>query len=332
TVSLLGKIFKATWPDSLVAGNIRDTVLFEALKKIKPASRLVLELSSWQLEIMDKHKQKLPLAVVTNILPDHLNRYNSLADYARAKAAIVRWQNKNNQAVLNYDNPRTRALAKQTKAKVYWFSLRRPVKRGCYLSAGWVYWRDKKINRLFKVEEIKLKGQHNLANVLAAAVVANLMGVSNKILLKVLKSYTGLHDRLELVRNFGGKKFYNDTAATAPVATVAALQTFLGQPVVLIAGGQDKNLPYQELAKQIVKSQAILITLPGTATDKLVDNLPKNYPYLAASQMKQAVTLANRSLLGSGIVLLSPGAASFGLFKHEFDRGEQFKVAVKELI
>ncbi len=332
TVNLLGQIFKASWPYSFAAGNIRDTVLFEILKKIKPVSRLVLELSSWQLEVMDLHSQRLPISVVTNILPDHLNRYKSLADYAKAKGSIVRWQTTKDRAVFNYDNDRTRRLAKLTKAKVYWFSTRSLVSRGCYIDRGWLIWRDKKNTRLIKVSDLKLTGDHNLSNILAATTAACLIGAPFNKIKKVLKNYSGLHDRLELVASYKERKFYNDTAATAPVATVAGLKVFSGQPLALIVGGQDKNLSYVDLARQILLSQAVVVMLPGTATDKLIKELPVDYSYMLADSMEQAVSLADQLLIGPGVVLLSPGAASFGLFKHEFDRGRQFKLAVKKLI
>jgi UDP-N-acetylmuramoylalanine--D-glutamate ligase len=193
------------------------------------------------------------------------------------------------------------------------------------------YWRDHdKSVKIFSASDVTLPGQHNLMNILAAATAALSFGVPPSAIKRVARNFRGLHDRLELVRVVRGVKFYNDTSATSPDAVVAALNT-LGRPVVLIAGGSDKKLSYGNLADMIKKQVSALILLPGTATAKLQRSLAGYKKIFLVNDMKSAVVLASRLSPAHGYVLLSPGAASFGLFKHEFDRGEQFRHAVRRL-
>ncbi|MDZ4229999.1 MAG: UDP-N-acetylmuramoyl-L-alanine--D-glutamate ligase, partial [Candidatus Veblenbacteria bacterium] len=216
TVSLLGAMLRHTWPRTVVAGNIRDTVLFDALDRLTPRTPLALELSSWQLELVGKHQLRIPLAVVTNVLPDHLNRYPSFAAYARAKSFIFTYQDKQDALVLNYDNPITRGFAQRARGRVYWVSLRRAVPRGCFVRGVVVHWRDGAVNeRLFSVSDLVLTGEHNLYNALSAAAAARLMGVTPSSICQAIRSFQGLHDRLELVRTMGGVRFVNDTTATS---------------------------------------------------------------------------------------------------------------------
>ena len=332
TVSLLGDMMKYAWPKTVVAGNIRDTLLFDVLDKLNKKSAAALELSSWQLEVVGKYKLRIPLAVITNVLPDHLNRYSSFASYIKAKTMIFSGQNAKDVLVLNWDNSVTRKLAIKARAKVYWFSVRQPVARGCFVSGQAVYWRDqKKTKLLYNRYDLKLIGDHNLANTLAASTAAVLMGVPFKYICRAVKNFKGLHDRLEFVRLVGGTSYYNDTTATSPDATISALSSFKKQPIVLIAGGTDKKLSYQKMAQIIRRRVKALVLLPGTATVKLQRELKNYHRQLLASSMPEAVKLARQLTPPGGVVLLSPGAASFGLFKHEFDRGEACKRAVKNL-
>ncbi len=332
TAALLGAMLKRWNKKTVVAGNIRDQVMFDVLDKLTPAAPVVLELSSWHLEVMGAHHQRLPLAVVTNVLPEHLNRYRNMADYARAKANLFRYQRAEDSVVLNYDNPVTRGFAKLAPSRVYWFSVTKSVTRGAYVQKDAVYFRDgRKRVKLFQLSDLKLAGTHNRANVLAAATAGYLAGVPPAKIRAGVRVFHGLHDRLEWVAEVHGVRYYNDTTATAPVATQAALEAFSGQNVVLIAGGADKSLDYTELARDIRRSVACLVLLPGTATVKLQAALKGFRRVLLARNMPKAVHLASQVVPPRGVVLLSPGAASFGVFKHEFDRGEQFVRAVRRL-
>lgn len=332
TTSLLGEIVKSKFKNTVVAGNIRDTVMFQGLKKINKQTTAILELSSWQLELMGEHRIRVPVAMVTNILPDHLNRYKSMADYAQAKANIFKYQKKEDVLILNADNDWCLKMAKQCQSQIYWFSVSQPVKTGCFVEKGIVKWRDlSKTENILTIKSIKLLGVHNLENILAAVVGAKVCGVPNKNIQQTVQKFTGLHDRMELVREVKGVKYINDTAATAPVASSAALKSWPRNKVVVIVGGQDKKLPYQDLVKDLKKYAAHVVMLPGTASNKILLGL-KNFKKISlVSDMETAVIRSAQVAKRGQVVLLSPGAASFNLFKHEFDRGQQFIKFVKKL-
>lgn len=333
TVSWLGEMLRRSWPRAIVAGNIRDTLLFEVLDRLTVSTPVALELSSWQLEVVGQHHLRIPVAVVTNVLPDHLNRYPSMADYARAKAMIFAGQEATDAVILNYDNDITKKMSRSALARVYWFSAEHVVPRGCFFKKGSIYWREGrgKNQFLYRQTDIKIPGRHNLLNCLAATCAALVMGVKPKQVYEAVRRFSGLHDRLELVRKLKGVAYYNDTTATSPHATLAALAAFSTEPIILIAGGSDKNLPYKQMAQAIKRRVQAVILLPGTATVKLQRELGLYKNQFLVANMNEAVSLAKSLAAVGSVVLLSPGAASFGLFQHEFDRGQAFKRAVKSL-
>ena len=205
------------------------------------------------------------------------------------------------------------------------------VPKGVFIKNHAVIFKDGKKEKLFNLKDIKLVGEHNISNVLAAALTAKLAGVPNKYISRGIKTYPGLHSRLELIKEKGGIKFYNDTTATTPDATTAALKAFTTRRVVLIAGGKNKNLKYRDLAQVIKQRVKELILLPGTATDLLVKQLPISFKVNLVDNMQRAVKLAVKYSGPGDYVILSPGAASFGLFVNEWDRGKQFVNVVKKL-
>lgn len=332
TVSVLGTILREKWPSTLVAGNIRDTVLFDILDKLTSNSVVVLELSSWQLEVVGQHKLRIPTAVITNVMPDHLNRYKNFASYSQAKANIFRSQNKEDSLILNYDNDVTKKFSRLAKSRVYWFSQKKEIHRGCFVRSGNIYWRNNgKDKLLFKQDDINIIGSHNVANILAASTAAALWGVGATQIKKGIKKFKGLHDRLEFVRKFNNVSYYNDTTSTTPDSAIAALKAFKNKSKILIAGGMDKKLSYKELAEVIKHQSVVVILLPGTATPKIQQALRGYKKQLLARTMNEAVGFARDMAAPDSIVLLSPAAASFGLFLHEFDRGQKFIQAVKLL-
>ncbi|MBI2551807.1 UDP-N-acetylmuramoyl-L-alanine--D-glutamate ligase [Candidatus Uhrbacteria bacterium] len=287
---------------------------------------IVAELSSWLLHHFPTVKKSPNIAVVTNIMNDHLDKYRNIREYIADKENIFRFQKRGDTLVLNYDNAATRAMAKRARGKVVWFSA------------------EKQLPRWVPLEDLQIPGAHNRANALAAAVAADAAGVTRRDIAHVLKTFRGLPNRLELVRTVDGVRYYNDTTATTPEATVAALAT-LGQRqitnhksqitknIVLIAGGADKKLEFRELAKYVKQYCKAVVLLPGTATNKFKP-LITNYqlPITLVKQMKEAVKKAHVLAQSGDIVLLSPAAASFGLFKNEFDRGRQFVDHVRKLV
>jgi len=311
---------------------------------------IVAELSSWLLHHFPTARVSPNIAVVTNIMNDHLNKYRTRHEYIADKENIFRFQNKNDVVVLNYDNSYTQQMAKKAKGKIIWFSTQ-PFKKqqeGIFANltksaivpsmALFVKYKDLQFRwrteMLIQVSDIRLRGEHNLANIMAACAVAQVIGISREDVVAVLKSFNGLPNRLELVREINGVKYYNDTTATTPDATIAALKT-LGtgeEKIILIAGGADKKLEYKELVKYIKRYCKALILLPGTATDKLKLEIGNwKLEIQEAQSMQEAVVMAKNSAEKGDIILLSPAAASFGLFKNEFDRGEQFVEEVGKL-
>lgn len=340
TATLVYEILKSRSKNVILAGNIRVSVL-DKLSKIKKDDLVVLELSSWQLEGLEFKKKSPHIAVVTNIMKDHLNRYTGMKEYIEAKKNIFWFQSKNDYLVLNYDDSVVREFAKESRAKIYYYGLNNIDLNNLKGSVG--AWRkdDKLIfgpeqQEILSVGDIKLKGEHNLYNILAAITVAKISGVADQTISKAISMFTGLEGRLEITRELRGVLYVNDTTSTTPEATIAALKSFPGKNFILIAGGADKNLDYSELADFMVNSSNIkhIILLAGTATDKLVRELKiRNYGLetVIVFSMREAIKQTHEWVKENEVILMSPGAASFGLFKNEFDRGKQFNDIVSSL-
>lgn len=308
TATLIAELLKTKYK-VVLAGNIRASVL-EELPKVTKDTIVVLELSSWQLEDPKPHRKSPHIAIITNIMPDHLNRHKGMKDYIEAKKLIFKFQKPKNFLILNRDDKIVREFSKEAKAKTIFYSKKRAVKYSKY---------------------IKLAGEHNLNNISAAITVAKIFKILDSTIKKTLKKFKGIEGRLEFVKEIKGVKYYNDTTATTPEATIVALKSFPAGKIILIAGGTDKNLNFKELARVILKKVKVLILLPGTATEKLekasLRPASQRGELVArrAKNMKGAVKIARKNAEKGDIVLLSPGCASFGLFQHEFDRGKQFQ-------
>jgi UDP-N-acetylmuramoylalanine--D-glutamate ligase len=342
TTALIGEMCKAMDPNTVVAGNIRLGAL-DALDGIlagpaKPRP-VVLELSSWQLEGLGEHGRSPHIAVLTNIKQDHLNRYRDMDDYAAAKELLVANQTKDDIAVLNRDDERVRAIGARIKSKALWFSMTTFNRGdGCLLRGDDVVLRLVGRERdILRRGDIQLKGEHNVPNVLAACAAAAAAGVPHKTIKSVVRRFKGVPGRLEEVRFVDGVTYVNDTTATAPDASIAAMRTYnpgMSRRIVLIAGGADKELDFGEWAKEAAKRVKHLVLFPGAATEKMrvalekVSGAPQSTP---AASMEEAVDEARSHAVPGDVVLLSPGCASFGLFSHEFDRGDQFVAEVKRL-
>lgn len=308
TATFVAKLLETKYK-VVLAGNIRTSVL-EGLPRVTKNSIVVLELSSWQLEDLKKYEKSPHIAVITNIMPDHLNRHRGMRDYIKAKKLIFRFQGPEDLLILNNDDKAVRELAKESRSKAIFFS---------------------KLQATNYLKYIQLAGKHNLYNISAALIIARIFKIPAISIKKVLKNFKGIEGRLELIKEIKGVKYYNDTTATTPEATIAALRAFpLSQNIILIVGGTDKKLNFKKLAKEILNRVKALVLLPGTATKKIKKEIKKQ-KVVEVNNMEKAVTEAHRRAKKGDIVLLSPGCASFGLFQHEFDRGEQFKKVVKKL-
>lgn len=310
TTVLLSQMLDAAGFHVVTAGNLRVSMLSQ-LAKITAETRVVLELSSWQLEAFVPHAYSPPLAVITNVLIDHLNRYAGMKDYAAAKQINVRYQDAEDVAVLNKENSRTWKMGKRAPGRVVWFSHRDTVP-GAADSAA--------------------KGAHQRENMAAACAAARVWGANDAAVASAVRNFSGVPHRQELVREWRGIRFINDTTATMPDATVACIKAIQG-PKVLLLGGADKQLIFAHLQTTLkVHQDAIrgIVLLEGSATDRLAAELPLPVAGRFADieeALAQAVVLAR----SGDAVILSPGCASFGMFQHEFERGDAFRAWVAAL-
>ncbi len=338
TVSqLIYHIFKEAQKDTILAGNIGISVL-DILEKITPQTWLVLEISTWQMEGIKNRKFQPQTAVLTNILPDHLDRYPNYKDYIRSEKLIFKHQSPNDNLVINYDNEETVKIKKETGLPIYWFSAKEKIEPGCYLENDKLVFQSGEYKIAFaKISDFLLPGPHNLENILAASTIGFIHNIPGEIILKALKYFPGIPYRLEFIGEFKGVKFYNDTCATTPEATLAALESFPKQSIILILGGKDKKLNYENFGEVIGKNKEIkkIILLQHPAYDaslKILFALKKHLgsdKIILTSNLKVGVEAALQQARVNDIILLSPAAASFGIFENEFDRGDQFNKIVK---
>lgn len=328
TSSLLYKILLDSGLPTVLGGNVAGVETLSLLPQITPETLVVLELSSWQLEGLAPHEISPPVAVMTNIYPDHLNTYDSMEEYAAAKANIFRFQHASDLALFNYDNPWTRSFGNEAPGETWFASIELggSFKRGSTTIAPFIF------------NQTPLVGKHNRENVLLATTTAQLLGVSNENIATTVCNFHGLAHRLAEVAVIKGVRYINDSASTTPIAGRVGVEAFEA-PIVLVAGGNTKHLPLEEWPATIVRRCLDVVLLAGTGTSELL-------PALHAEAAKQGVRVPVRgvfddfikamdtavSLTRPGDVLLfSPGFTSFGMFLNEFDRGDQFVAYVQGL-
>ena len=338
TTLMTGAILQRVKPKTVMAGNLRVSAL-ELLEQIDADTPVVLELSSWQLEAFPPHAVSPHIAAITNIFPDHLNRYRDLDDYANAKAIILRYQQPGDFVVLNSDNKLLTQLAARALGAVVWTSATRALKEGACRDGNLLVWRwGGATQKIMDARELRVPGEHNVANALIALALAAVWGAAPEQIAGALADFRGVEHRQELVGEIGGVRFINDTTATAPAAAIAAIETFApgAAGIVLIAGGADKSLDFAEMARVIVEKVRAVILLEGSATDKLAGSIRKagGASLLAggSDSLSRAVERARETARAGEIVLLSHGCASFGMFANEFERGEQFRKVISQWV
>jgi UDP-N-acetylmuramoylalanine--D-glutamate ligase len=340
TTLLLGAMLREQFPDTVIAGNLRISAL-EQLPTITATTPVVLELSSFALEGLGEAGLSPKIACITTIAPDHLDRHGTMEAYILAKEQIWRHQRPGDTVALNADSPIIRAMAvvEQRPDDVVWFaSAAHPALAHAGRAAFWqgdeLVWRDHRGGRhvICTRDDVQLRGTHNLGNIAAATAAACSFGVAPDHIRRAVQTFPGVEHRLELVRELDGVRYVNDTAATAPEAAIAALRTF-DDPIVLIAGGADKQLPFDDLAREIAGRVKAVVLVDGTATPKLQQALRLVDPSVDVcgpfDNFERAVTAARHIAAPGDIVLLSPGCASFGMFRNEFHRGEAFRRIVE---
>ena len=336
TTLMTGAILQRVNPKTVVAGNLRVSAL-ELIEQIDAETPVVLEMSSFQLEEFEELKRSPHIAALTNIFPDHLNRYRDMDEYAWTKAQIFLHQQPRDFVILNFDNGISTRLRPKAIGQVIWFSRTRAIKQGARLDKDWLVWNDENgSHKILPVSEL-IAGQHNIENALAAMAITKAWGAPNEMISETLREFRGVPHRLELVRELDSVQYINDTTATAPNATIVALKTLAprGGDIFLIAGGYDKGLPYAEMAQTIAQTNVRVILLDGTATEKIERALEQANAQTQiaarAKNLQDAIELGKNSARAGDIVLLSPGAASFGMFVNEFERGEKFREIVNAL-
>ncbi|MFZ5813911.1 MAG: UDP-N-acetylmuramoyl-L-alanine--D-glutamate ligase [Bacillota bacterium] len=331
TTTLIGEILKASGRETFVGGNI-GTPLIEQVEEIPAEAAVVLELSSFQLQLVRRSPR---IAVVTNLTPNHLDIHASMEEYVAAKRQIIRHQAAEDWAVLNHDDETVRAFADEARGRVLFFSRQGDPggENAAFIRQGEVIWRrEGREYPTLRVEEIQLPGLHNQENVLAAMAATYLAGAPMSAVREVLTSFTGVEHRLEPVRVLNGARWYNDSKATSPAEAVAALTT-LGAPIVLIAGGSDKGIPFDPMAPLVAAKVKVLI-LTGPTAPKIEEAVRRGGyagPVHRAADMAEAVRLAHRAAAPGDNVLLSPGCASFDAYRNFEERGRHFKALVAEL-
>ena len=329
TTTLVGKLLAGGGGRVFVGGNI-GTPLIDQVDSITNEDRVVLELSSFQLELME---QSPHVAVITNITPNHLDVHPTMEDYVHAKKNIYRWQHEGDVAIFNEDDPYTPEMIREARGQVFTFSRRRPVARGAWVDGEEIVLTGTGLEgAVCSVRDLALLGSHNVENVLAACLAAAALGAPLGHMAEVCRTFTGVAHRLELVGEVCGVKYYNDSIATTPARAIAGLNAFTS-PIVLIAGGSDKNLPFDELADHIISKvrHLVLVGLTAEKIERAVRQKKKDFPILRAKEFSQAVRLAAEVARPGDVVLLSPACASYDMFRNFEERGDLFRRLVKEL-
>jgi UDP-N-acetylmuramoylalanine--D-glutamate ligase len=337
TTLLVGRIVEDAYGKnrSWVGGNIGNP-LITVLDQIKSDHLAVVEFSSFQLEVMNISPA---IACVTNLTPNHLDRHGTMEVYSRAKARILDFQSAAGIAVLNRDDKGSWELRSHIRRRLISFGKDKPEpgQQGTFLEGSNIsYWDGISARILIPVSSIQLRGQHNLMNVLGACALAIAAEIQPTSIRRGVESLEGVDHRLEFVRSWRGATWYNDSIATAPERSIAAIRSFQ-EPLVLLAGGRDKALPWEEFA-QLVQERVRYLVLFGEAAGLIEAFLQEalkegqtGVPYLKVQGLADAVLAAAEIVQEGDVVLLSPGGTSFDEFVDFAERGERFRQCVQEL-
>ncbi|MGB9694449.1 MAG: UDP-N-acetylmuramoyl-L-alanine--D-glutamate ligase [Caldisericaceae bacterium] len=329
TTSLIGHILELFDGSTITGGNLGNPYS-ELLLNMPSPHFAVLETSCFQLETIEKYRPKV--AVFLNIMENHLDRYKTIDEYVSVKKRIFENQDANDFAVLNYDDRIVSDFSKSIRSKTYFYSLYQEVPVGAYFEGGNIYVVDSKSKLLLTdVSKIKLRGMHNVSNVLAAVVAASVLKVPNEVVIKGIETFRGLPHRLEEVRTIDGVLYVNDSKSTTPDSTIKALESF-NAPIILIAGGSSKNNDFTNLSQYFSGRVKKLILLGDTARaigDAAVRAGFGNF--VIVNSLENAVKKAKAISSSGDVVLLSPACASFDMFNDFEHRGETFKQIVNKL-
>ena len=332
TTTIIARLMAAAGFNTYLGGNIGKPLLPEVCA-MEQGDVAVLELSSFQLMTM---AQSPDIAVVTNLTPNHLDVHRSMSEYISAKENIFTHQSTQGRSIFNYDNEITRSFGRSAPGQVVYFSRREPLERGVFLKEDAIWVANEVGSRqVLPLEDILLPGDHNVENYMAAIAAVDGL-VPDTVIRDFAQTFGGVEHRIELVRRLDDVAYYNDSIASSPTRTIAGLRSF-HQKVILIAGGYDKQIPFDELGEEIVKRVKILVLTGATAAKirAAVEAAPGYGPdtpeIVEIEDFASAVHSASHMACPGDIVLLSPACASFDRFKNFMARGEAFKKLIYEL-
>jgi UDP-N-acetylmuramoylalanine--D-glutamate ligase len=328
TTSLCEHVFRNSGIKTYAAGNI-GLAFSEIVLDVKEDEAVALEVSSFQLDLIDKFKPNI--AMILNITPDHLNRYqNKLENYINSKLRIYKNQDEHEFLILNKDDKTILNSDIKPESKIYYFSLNEEIENGCYLKNNNIIYRENG-KELFKcsINDINLKGEHNYANAMAVIIAAKIFGLENKKIKMALGDFQGVEHRLEFVREINGVKYINDSKATNIDSVWYALRSF-NNPIFLILGGQDKGNDYNQI-KELVKEKVKKIYAIGSSADKIFNFFHSLVKVEIQPTLEDVVAAANKEARKNDIVLLSPACASFDMSRNYEHRGIVFKEVVNKL-
>lgn len=333
TSSLIFEMLKAEKKDVYLGGNI-GVPPFSFLDNLTKDSYVVLELSSFQLQDLTISPH---IAVMLMVVPEHLDYHEDEREYIEAKRNILIHQSPKDFAVLNRDYPATNESDIHTVGSVFFVSREREVDEGAFVQDKALWIREKgKARKIIDIDDIRIPGKHNFENILAAIMAANLAGVTKPSMVQVITTFSGLEHRLELVREINGVKYYDDSFSTTPETAMAAIEAFT-EPEILILGGSGKNSDFSALGKLIGERKNIKAIIGiGDEWPRIRAEIAKGKEQRmlieGARNMDTVVQAASKIAEAGDVVLLSPGCASFGMFKNYKERGDFFKAAVKKLL
>lgn len=337
TTLAIAHLLKLVYPNVAMVG-VESTSPLAALPHLTERDVAVFELSSWRIEALQEHQLSPHTAVITSLYPDHLNTYGSFEEYVTTKKALLDYQGRHDRVFLNYDDELLRTWGTQTVGRVNWYSIHDSIPGDGICVQGGVIMvtQNNKSTGLFPINHLPFTSAHQQRNLLPAILLAFSNNVRVDDIQTHLTHMEKLAHRLEFVKECRGVRYINDSASTIPDSTLAALDAYRQENIVLIAGGSDKKLKFAPLAKQLPSSRIrAVVFLPGNATPHLLREIKGAYvsppPLIEVADMPEAVREATAHAQSGDIVLLSPGATSFGLFKHEFDRGDQFRKSIESL-
>lgn len=331
TTTLVGEIMKKYNNQTFVVGNIGNSYTSEVLKTTKD-SYTVAEISSFQLETIREFAPKG--SAILNITPDHLNRHYTMENYAAVKESITKNQWKvreDDYCVLNYDDKVLREFGKTIKNPVY-FSRKEKPSKGAYLDGRIIrYFDGKNDYEVMSVDDMHLFGNHNYENVMAAIAMTIEAGVPLNIIINVIKDFMGVEHRIEYVRDKNGVRYYNDSKGTNPDSSIKALEA-MSRPTILIAGGYDKHLEFDEFIEAFDNKVKLMVLLGQTA-DKIEETAVRHgfTNIIKTDSLEKAVKICAENAVSGDVVLLSPACASWGMFKNYEERGKLFKEYVNSL-